>query len=141
MSTTTMTGINTAQHIVQSLNSPVRADEDNEDNLINSEAMDELREIETRMVRHVYRERSMSLVAGSFFPSAKSEAGSGSWDWNETNPDSPLNISSLFPSNKSETDSSPEFSRSNSDSIMSIFLPSTSPIDSPENYEIGRAHV
>ena len=88
------------------------------------------------MVRQVYRERSMSLVAGSFFPSAKSEAGSGSWDWSETNPDSPINISSLFPSNKSETDSSPEFSRSNSDSIMSIFLPATSPIDSPENYEI-----
>ncbi|KAF3973982.1 hypothetical protein CMV_002653 [Castanea mollissima] len=136
MSMTTVTGINTAQHIVQSLNTPVRADEDDEDNLIDPEAVDELREIETRMVRQVYRERSVSLVAGSFFPSAKSEAGSGSWDWNETNPGSPLNISSLFPSNKSETDSSPEFSRSNSDSIMSIFLPATSPIDSPENYEI-----
>ncbi|KAK9995398.1 hypothetical protein SO802_020084 [Lithocarpus litseifolius] len=132
-----MTDINTAQHIVQSLNTPVRADEDNEDNLIDPEAVDELREIETRMVRQVYRERSMSLVAGSFFPSAISEAGSGSWDWNETNPDSPLNISSIFPSTMSETDdSSPEFSRSNSDSIMSIFLPATSPIDSPENYEI-----
>nr|POE66795.1 exocyst complex component exo70a1 [Quercus suber] len=137
MSTTTMTGINTAQHIVQSLNSPVRADEDNEDILIDPEAMDELREIETRMVRQVYGERSLSLVAGSFFPSAKSEAGSGSWEWNETNPDSPLNISSLFPSNKSETDdSSPEFSRSNSDFIMSIFLPATSPVDSPKNNEI-----
>ncbi|KAK9995400.1 hypothetical protein SO802_020086 [Lithocarpus litseifolius] len=132
-----MTGINTAQHIVQSLNSPVRADEDNEGNLIDPEAVDELREIETRMVRQVYGERSMSVVAGSFFPSAKSEAGSGSWDWNETNPDSPLNISSIFPSTVSETDdSSPEFSRSNSDSIMSIFLPATTPIDSPENYEI-----
>ncbi|KAF3973978.1 hypothetical protein CMV_002650 [Castanea mollissima] len=136
MSMTTMTGINTAQHIVQCLNTPVRADENNEETLIDPKAVDELREIETRMVRQVYRERSFSLVAGSFFPSAKSEAGSGSWDWNETNPDSPLNISSLFPSNKSETDSSPEFSRSNSDSIMSIFLPATSPIDSPENYEI-----
>ncbi|KAM3751995.1 hypothetical protein ACB098_04G154400 [Castanea mollissima] len=136
MSMTTVTGINTAQHIVQSLNTPVRADEDDEDNLIDPEAVDELREIETRMVRQVYRERSVSLVAGSFFPSAKSEAGSGSWDWNETNPGSPLNISSLFPSNKSETDSSPEFSRSNSDSKMPIFLPATSPIDSPENYEI-----
>ena len=104
--------------------------------MIDPKAVDELREIETRMVRQVYRERSVSLVAGSFFPSAKSEAGSGSWDWNETNPDSPINISSLFPSNKSETDSSPEFSRSNSDSIMSIFFPATSPIDSPENYEI-----
>ena len=113
MSMITMTGINIAQHIVQSLNSPVRADEDNKDNLINSEAMDELREIDRRMVRQVYGERSLSLVAGSFFPPAKSEAGSGSWEWNETNPDSPLNISSLFPSNKSETDSNPEFSRSN----------------------------
>nr|XP_023894332.1 exocyst complex component EXO70A1-like [Quercus suber]POE58572.1 exocyst complex component exo70a1 [Quercus suber] len=137
MSMTTMTGINTAQHIVPSLNSPARADEDNEDSLIDPEAVDELREIETRMVRQVYGERSLSLVAESFFPSAKSEAGSGSWEWNETNPDSPLNISSLFPSNKSETDdSSPEFSRSNSDSIMSIFLPATSPKDSPKNYEI-----
>ncbi|XP_030941141.1 exocyst complex component EXO70B1-like [Quercus lobata] len=136
MSMTTMTGINTAQHIVQSMNSPVRADEDNEDNLICPEAVDELREIETRMIRQVYGERSLSLVAGSFFPSAKSEAGSGSRDWNETNPDSPLNISSFFPSNKSETDSSPEFSRSNSDFIMSIFLPATSPVDSPENNEI-----
>ncbi|KAF3973981.1 hypothetical protein CMV_002652 [Castanea mollissima] len=136
MSMTTMTGINTAQHIVQSLNSSVRADEDNEDNLIDPEAVDELREIETRMVRQVYRERSVSLVAGSFFPSAKSEAGCGSWDWNETNPDPPLNISSIFPSTMSETDdSSPEFSRSNSDSIMSIFLPAMSPKDSPENYE------
>ena len=62
MSTITMTGINTAQHIVQSLNSPLRADEDNEDNLINSEAMDELREIDRRMVRQVYGERSLSLV-------------------------------------------------------------------------------
>ena len=131
-----MTGIKTAQHIVQNLNTPVRADENNEENLIDPKVVDELREIETRMVRQVYRERSVSLVAGSFFPSAKSEAGSGSWDRNETNPDSPINISSLFPSNKSETDSSPEFSRSNSDSIMSIFLPATSPIDSPENYEI-----
>ncbi|XP_050258235.1 exocyst complex component EXO70B1-like [Quercus robur] len=136
MSTTSMTGINIAQHIVQNLNTPVKADEDNEDNLIDPKAVVELREIETRMVRQVYRESSVSLVAGSFFPSAKSEAGSGSWDWDETNPDSPLNISSLFPSNKSETESSPEFSRSNSDSIMSIFLPATSPIDSPENYEI-----
>ncbi|KAK9995402.1 hypothetical protein SO802_020088 [Lithocarpus litseifolius] len=107
-----MTDINTAQHIVQSLNTPARADEDNEDNLIDPVAVDEL-------------------------PSAISEAGSGSWDWNETNPDSPLNISSLFPSTMSETDdSSPEYSRSNSDSIMSIFLPATSPIDSPKNYEI-----
>ena len=48
-----MTDINTAQHIVQSLNTPVRADEDNEDNLIDPEAVDELREIETRMVRQV----------------------------------------------------------------------------------------
>ncbi|KAF3947545.1 hypothetical protein CMV_026337 [Castanea mollissima] len=136
MSMTTMTGINTAQHIVQSLNSSVRAHEDNEDNLIDLEAVDELREIETRMVRQVCRERSVSLVAGSFFPSAKSEAGCGSWDWNETNPDSPLNISSIFPSTMSETDdSSPEFSLSNSDSIMSIFLPAMSPKDSPENYE------
>ncbi|KAL4634433.1 hypothetical protein ACB092_04G199100 [Castanea dentata] len=132
-----MTDINTAQHIVQSLNTLVRVDENNEENLIDPKAVDELREIETRMVRQVYRERSVSLVAGSFFPSAKSEAGSGSWDWNETNPDCPLNISSIFPSTMSETDdSSPEFSRSNSDSIMSIFLPATSPIDSPENYEI-----
>ena len=131
-----MTGINTAQHIVQSFNSLVRADEDNEDNLIDPEDVDELREIKTRMVRQVHGERSLSLVAGSFFPSAKSEPGSGSRERNETNPDSPLNISSLFPSNKSETDSSPGFSRSNSDSIMSIFLPATSPIDSPENYEI-----
>ena len=137
MSTTNMTGINTVQHIVQNLNTPVRADEGNEDNLIDPKAVVELREIETRMVRQVYRERSVPLVAGSFFTSAKSEAGSDSWEWNETNPDSRLNISSLFPSNKSETDdSSPEFSRSNSDSIMSIFLPATSPIDSPENYEI-----
>ena len=137
MSTTPMTGINTAQHMVQTLNSPVRADEDNEDNLIDPEAVDELKEIETRMVCQVYGERSLSLVAGSFFPSAKSEAGSGSWEWNETNPDSPLNISSLFPPNKSETDdSSPEFSPSNSDFIMSIFLPATSPVDSPENNEI-----
>ena len=168
MSMITMTGINIAQHIVQSLNSPVRADEDNKDNLINSEAMDELREIDRRMVRQVYGERSLSLVAGSFFPPAKSEAGSGSWEWNETNPDSPLNISSLFPSNKSETDSNPEFSRSNhqlsicsyshcfppdrsdtdygsstpkqfsirSYSIMSIFPPAMSEIDSLDNYEI-----
>uniref|UniRef100_A0A7N2MNN5 Exocyst subunit Exo70 family protein n=1 Tax=Quercus lobata TaxID=97700 RepID=A0A7N2MNN5_QUELO len=95
-----MTDINIGQHIVQSLNTPVRADENNEDNLIDPEAVDQLRDIETRMI--------------------------------------PLfNISSLFPSNKSETDdSSPEFSRSNSYSIMSIFLPTTSPIDSPENYEI-----
>nr|XP_023894326.1 exocyst complex component EXO70B1-like [Quercus suber]POE58571.1 exocyst complex component exo70a1 [Quercus suber] len=132
-----MTDINTAPHIVQSLNTPMRPDENNEENLIDPKAVDELREMETRMVRQVYRERSMSLVAGSFFPSAMSEAGSGSWVWNETNPDSPLNISSIFPPTMSETDgSSPEFSRSNSDSIMSIFLPATSPKDSPENYEI-----
>ena len=68
MSTTTMTGINTAQHIVQNLNTPVKADEDNEHNLIDPKAVVELREIETRMVRQVYRERSVSLVAGSFFP-------------------------------------------------------------------------
>nr|XP_023897535.1 uncharacterized protein LOC112009431 [Quercus suber]POE54589.1 hypothetical protein CFP56_64685 [Quercus suber] len=133
-----MTDINTAQHIVQSLNTPMRTDENNEENLIDPKAVDELREMETRMVRQVYRERSMSLVAGSFFPSAMSEAGSGSWDWNETNPDSPLNISSIFPPTMSETDgSSPEFSRSNSDSIMSIFLTATSPKDSPKNYEIN----
>ena len=63
-----MTGIKTAQHIVQNLNTPVRADENNEENLIDPKVVDELREIETRMVRQVYRERSVSLVAGSFFP-------------------------------------------------------------------------
>ena len=149
MSTTTMTGINTAQHIVQSLNSPVRADEDNKDNLINSEAMDELREIDRRMVRQVYGERSLSLVAGSFFPPAKSEAGSGSWEWNETNPDSPLNISSLFPSNKSETDSNPEFSRSNHQlsicSYSHCFPPDRSDTDSygsstPKQFSMPSLH-
>ena len=87
------------------------------------------------------RERSASLVAGSFFPSAKSEAGSDSCVWNRTNPNSPLNISSLFPATKSETDASSlfygtpsVFSRSNS--IMGIFPPARSQLDSPEYYEI-----
>ena len=110
--------------------------------LIDPKVEDEDREIATRMIHSSYdiRERSVSLV-GSFFPSAKSEASSDSCVWNRTNPNSPLDISSLFPATESETDASSlfygtpsVFSRSNS--IMGIFPPARSQLDSPEYYEI-----
>nr|POE58568.1 hypothetical protein CFP56_72432 [Quercus suber] len=117
-------------------------DDDTSVDLIDPKVEDEVREITTRMIHssNDIRERSVSLV-GSFFPSAKSEAGSDSSVWNRTNPNSPHNISSLFPATKSETDASSlfygtpsVFSRSNS--IMGIFPPARSQIDSPEYYEI-----
>ena len=92
----------------------------------------------------VREERSESLVEYSVFPSANSESDNFSLIKNETNPDSPISIPSIFPANHSDNENdgssesnetSPRFSH-NSNSIMSLFPPARSATDSPENYEI-----
>ena len=92
----------------------------------------------------ISEERSQSLVDYSFFPSDKSEFGSCSRIWNETNPDDfSVSISTLFPANNSNSDANSESNETPprlchySNSIVSFFSPARSQTDSSsENYEI-----
>ena len=128
MATTTTTSTNTGG-IENSLYTPARADEDgggsesfSEDDRDDDVSVDcgTIGSSYDEEYIQVYRERI--LVGGSFFPSDNSESGSGRWEWNGML----LDISSLFPATKSETDSSSLFSRPNSNSIMAIFPPFSS---------------